>query len=145
MKSKKKKPELYSSDILDEIFQEITPEEMEKSRNKMLLAAKIDEAIKDKGWKKKDLAEVLKKQPSEITKWLSGTHNFTADTLWDIERVLDIKLINLNDKESEEIASFQATVSQEVDTKNYTINPYDLININCFTLKNGYNSKQFEA
>lgn len=56
MKYKKQKPELYKSEILDDLLQEITPSEMEKSKNKMLLAAKIDEGIKAKGWKKKGLS-----------------------------------------------------------------------------------------
>ncbi len=59
----------------------------------MLLAAKIDNAIKAKYWKKKEFAESLNKKPSEIAKWLSGTHNFTIETLFDIERVLDINII----------------------------------------------------
>lgn len=89
------KPELYNSSIIDELFEEITPEEFDKTAKKMLLAVKIANAIKAKGWKKSDLAKSLSKSPSEITKWLSGTHNFTYDTLCDLERALDINLINI--------------------------------------------------
>ncbi len=88
------KAEPYNSSILDEIFDSITPEEEEKIRKRMLLAARIDKGIKAKGWKKKDLALALNKQRSEITTWLSGTHNFNTDTLFDIERVLNIGLVD---------------------------------------------------
>jgi len=37
-----------------------------------------------------------KKNPSEITRWLSGTHNFTVDTLVDLGRVLERDFINLS-------------------------------------------------
>src|SRR4030042_6088633 len=93
-----KKPETYNSPVLDELLKDITPEELEKTEKRMQLAARIDDAIKAKGWKKKDFANALGKTPSEITKWLSGTHNFTADTLFDIERVLNICLFKLDNK-----------------------------------------------
>ncbi|MEX2409786.1 MAG: helix-turn-helix transcriptional regulator [Candidatus Paceibacterota bacterium] len=80
--------------LLNKLLDSITPEEQEKTDKKMILAAKIANAIKAKGLKKYEFAEVLNKQPSEISKWLSGTHNFTIDTLMDIERVLSIKLLD---------------------------------------------------
>ena len=90
------KAEAYNSTILDEISDSITPEEEEKIRKRMLLAARIDKGIKAKGWKKKDLAQALNKQLSEITELLSGTHNFNTDTLFDIERILNIGLVNFS-------------------------------------------------
>mgnify|MGYP000851338848 CR=1 FL=1 len=58
----------------------------------MLLAGRIEDAIKEKGWRKVDFAGAMGKRPSEVTKWLSGTHNFNIETLFDIENVLGIKL-----------------------------------------------------
>lgn len=95
------KPETYNSRILDELMKEISPNELERTKKRMLLAAQIYDAIKAKGWNKKDFAKALDKNPSEITKWLSGTHNFTSDTLFDIERVLSIKLVKLDNKPQE--------------------------------------------
>ena len=67
-----------------------------------LKAVLIDEALKAKGWNKKQLAEVMHKNPSEVTKWLSGTHNFTLETLYLIELHLGVKLfiVPSNDLES---------------------------------------------
>lgn len=110
------KAELYESKILDEIFAEITPEEAEKTTKRMLLAARIDDAIKAKGWKKKHLAEALQKHPSEITKWLSGTHNFNSDTLFDIERVLNIELVTLSDSPKELTVRYYGVVSEKAVT-----------------------------
>jgi transcriptional regulator with XRE-family HTH domain len=93
----KNKAEEYTSPAIDEIFKEISPAEFKRTEQRMLLAAKIDDAIKAKSWKKTDFAHAMKKSPSEISKWLSGTHNFTSDTLWDIGEVLGINFINIDD------------------------------------------------
>ncbi len=89
------KAEEYTSALLDDILSQISPAEQLKTDKRMLLAAQIDDAITAKDWKKKDLAVALGKRPSEISKWLSGTHNFTTDTLFDLERVLDIEIVNI--------------------------------------------------
>lgn len=112
--------EIYHSPIIDELIQEISPEELEKTEKRMLLATRIDDAIKAKGWKRKNFAEALGKTASEITKWLSGTHNFTCDTLFDIERVLNIKLVKLDDKPQEIIKTYIFNV-----TSQSTQEPYD--------------------
>jgi len=101
------KAEEYNSAIMDEILASITPDEEYKTSRKMLLAARIDDGIKAKGWKKKDLALALNKRRSEITKWLSGTHNFNIDTLFDIERVLNIELVGLNETYDEQVTIFR--------------------------------------
>jgi len=86
--------ELNKKSLLNELLESITPEEQEKTDKKMILATKIANAIKAKGLKKSEFAEILGKQPSEISKWLSGTHNFTIDTLMDIERELSVQLLD---------------------------------------------------
>ena len=65
----------------------------------------------ERGWilSKIDLAKKFGKSPSEITKWLSGNHNFTVDTLIEIERVLDIKLLAPEEK----ISNRNFSISQE--------------------------------
>lgn len=88
----------YNSPLVEDILNDISQEEYEKVEKKMLLAAKIGDAIKAKGWKKSDFANRMQKNPSEISKWLSGTHNFTSNTLIDIENMLDIELITLKKK-----------------------------------------------
>jgi transcriptional regulator with XRE-family HTH domain len=112
------KAESYNSSILDEILNSITPEEEEKIRKRMLLAARINNGIKAKGWKKKDLALALNKQRSEITKWLSGTHNFNSDTLFDIERVLNIGLVTVDDATKLQVVRFHVVVSEKVESVN---------------------------
>ena len=70
---------------MDDLFNEITPEELEKTEKRMCLASRIYDGMKAKGWRSKDFASAMGKNASEISKWLSGTHKFNIDTLFDIE------------------------------------------------------------
>lgn len=109
------KTENYTSPLIDELLKGVDPAEASKIEKRMLLAARIDDARKAKGWKQKDLAAALKKSPSEIAKWLSGTHNFTSDTIFDIDRVLDTDLFGLESKPKEIVVLFPImTVSNKV-------------------------------
>ncbi len=105
------KPELYNSNEIDEILDSISPAEAEKTKNRMLLAVKIKKAMLELGLNKIRFAEAMHKHPSEITKWLSGTHNFTSDTLFDIQSILKIKLINISDKPIEQTTTYKIFVS----------------------------------
>lgn len=97
--NKQKQAEGHSSKVLDELLNEITPQEQARTESKMLLAARINDARKAKGMSKKDFAQALGQHPSVISKWLSGTHNFTSDTLWDIEEKLGIDLVCIKERE----------------------------------------------
>lgn len=78
--------------LLDNLLAEITPEQQARADRKMRIACIIDDAMKAKGLGKKQFADKVGRKPSEITKWLSGTHNFTVETIADIERVLGVRI-----------------------------------------------------
>lgn len=79
---------------ISRILHRIDPISYKKTSTKMNIAAMIDDAMKAKGWSKKDLMEKMgKKNQSEITRWLSGTQNFTVDKLVELSLLLDIKLV----------------------------------------------------
>lgn len=44
----------------------------------------------------KDLAKLLGKTESEISKWMTGTHNFTIKTISKIESVLGESILNVS-------------------------------------------------
>lgn len=112
-----KKAKTQESQTLRKILNEIPKQEYEKIKKKMLLATRIDEARIKAGLKKLELAKALNKRPSEISKWLSGTHNFTVDTLWDIEKALSVKLVNLNkEKAVETIVKYKTIYVQQTSS-----------------------------
>lgn len=45
------------------------------------ISDRIDALMQQRGLSKKQFADALGRRPSEITKWLSGEHNFTISTL----------------------------------------------------------------
>lgn len=90
----KKTARKHKSEILDDFFSVTDAKAYVKTEKNMLLAMRIDKAIKATGMNKVKFAEKIGVNPSVITKWLSGTHNFTTDTLFEIEEALNICLIN---------------------------------------------------
>lgn len=85
----------HRSLVVSELLNEITPAEKMQTSTKMSLAARLDDLITAKGWGKSEFAEKVNKNPSEITKWLSGTQNFTIDTLSEIAVALGMSVSEL--------------------------------------------------
>lgn len=61
---------------------------------------RINEILQTKNLDQKDLALLLEKQESEISKWMTGTHNFTLKTIARIEKVLGSSIIKVINKEN---------------------------------------------
>lgn len=66
---------------LEEIFNEIPKEKREETRLSFAISNRLDSLMKERGYNKKQFAEALGKRPNEITRWLSGEHNFTIGTI----------------------------------------------------------------
>lgn len=66
---------------LRELLGDITPEERAEARLSFQISNRLDFLMQEKGLSKKQLADAIGKRPSEITRWLSGEHNFTISTL----------------------------------------------------------------
>ena len=66
---------------LRELLGDITPEERAEARLSFQISNRLDFLMREKGLSKKQLADAIGKRPSEITRWLSGEHNFTISTL----------------------------------------------------------------
>ena len=71
--------------MMDNVFKEMLAEVPAEINAEMdlsfAIATRLDALIKGKGLSKKEFAEAIGKRPSEVTKWLSGQHNFTLRTL----------------------------------------------------------------
>ena len=70
--------------------------EYQKVARRMRAAIQIAEAMEKRGITKKQLADMMGRRPSEITKWLSGDQNFTIDTLTELSYYLGEKITGEN-------------------------------------------------
>lgn len=59
------------------------------------IATRIDEVLKRKGMTQRELAGRLGKRESEVSKWLTGRHNFTTNTIARISLALGAPIINV--------------------------------------------------
>lgn len=66
---------------LRELFEEIPKEKREAARLSFAVSDRLAFLMESKGLSKKQLADNLGKRPNEITRWLSGEHNFTLATI----------------------------------------------------------------
>ncbi len=62
----------------------------------LLVAKTIEEKMKERGISRIELSELLHRPPSSVTKWLSGNHNFTIETLFEIEKALQFSIFNFS-------------------------------------------------
>lgn len=103
--------------FLSSLLTDISEEELKRTESRMAIASKITKALKIRNMSQKSFALLLNKRPSEISKWLSGKHNFTIDTLSDIEGILNIRLLNRKEE-----FSFESKIGQRLTI---TVKPSD--------------------
>ena len=106
------------------------------------LSARIHEILKKNGKEQKYLAEKLNKSESEISKWLTGTHNFTLRTLALIESVLkdEVFIVAGKEKIKEEVKviyvfSDTTKIAAKKASSNVNITGEISLSINAFQTK----------
>lgn len=60
------------------------------------IAERLDNVLKKKGISQRDLARKMNKRDSEISKWLTGRHNFTMKTIAQIECAIGEPLLDVH-------------------------------------------------
>ncbi len=75
------------------------------------IVERIQAILEDKGMSQKDLATVLGKSPSEISRWMSGLHNFELKTLVKIEEALGEEVFTVANPSHEAKFSSQGSIS----------------------------------
>lgn len=75
-------------------FQARTPEDLKIfARHYAALVVRIGKILEMQGITQAELAKRMEKQPSEISKWLNGEHNFTLRSIAKLEAELGEKLL----------------------------------------------------
>jgi hypothetical protein BACCOPRO_00729 len=73
----------------------VSPEVRRRVDLTLLIVDRIHSILEEKGLKQKDLASMLGKKESEISKWMRATHNFTIDTITSIENALGTPILQI--------------------------------------------------
>ena len=79
--------------IMDEIRSTITPEMKLQMEMSVAIANRIYEILEAKGMTQKELAQKLGKTETEVSRWLSGTHNLTLSTICKISSALGEEIV----------------------------------------------------
>jgi len=75
-------------------IRETTPPEVNKQVDLCVaIANRVFELMDERGMKQRDLARALGKTETEVSRWLSGTHNLTIATIAKIATVLGDDII----------------------------------------------------
>lgn len=84
---------MKTNKILDEIRGHISPDVKKQLEISVSLANRIYDILEAKGISQKDLAKLLGKTETEVSRWLSGTHNLTIATIAKISVALGEDII----------------------------------------------------
>jgi transcriptional regulator with XRE-family HTH domain len=84
---------LASRSRISELIQSLSPLRKKQLDARLALADIIEKAVDSRKISKLEFARRMGKQPSVISKWLSGTHNFTIDTIVEIEEDLHLNIL----------------------------------------------------
>ena len=107
---------------------EIAPEARQFVERSFLIADQIKHSLRAQGLTQKDLADRLGKKEPEISRMLTGTHNFTLKTLIRLERALGTQLL---------------TTPQEVQTKAAALLLHDALATDDFASADWHEVKLF--
>lgn len=100
------------SDFLNEYGR---PEITKLVEKNSAIANKIHEVLDERGLKPADLARMLEKKPSEISKWLTGVHTFTTKTITKIETILGVDIIHIEPQKEYVYLKVMIKESKEVE------------------------------
>lgn len=89
--------------ILEERRKHVSSEARRSVDLSFQIVDRIHEILVAQGLRQKDLAIRLGKSEAEISQWMRGTHNFTIDTLLNIENALDAPIVKVVHPELEDI------------------------------------------
>ena len=105
---------MKTNPIMNEIRETISPEMKMQMELSVAIANRIYEILEEKRMSQKDFARLMGKTETEISRWLSGTHNMTLATLCKIsialgENLLEVP-VNMENLLKRRIKGFQPTL-----------------------------------
>jgi transcriptional regulator with XRE-family HTH domain len=76
------------------MFETTMKKENRFQEKKMTIVNIIRDGLKKRDFSQADFARIMDRHRPEITKWLSGSHNFQVETLFEIETKLGVNIFH---------------------------------------------------
>ena len=102
--------------IMDEIRSTISPEMKLQMELSVAIANRIYNILEAKGMSQKEFARLMGKTETEVSRWLSGTHNLTMATICKISAALGEDIIRVSSYSYEPVYEMEPlSVAEPVD------------------------------
>ena len=90
---------MKTNSIMDEIRGTISSEMKKQMELSVAIANRIYDILQSKEMSQKDFARLMGKSETEVSRWLSGTHNLTLATLSKISIALGTDIVSVTVEE----------------------------------------------
>ena len=104
---------MKTNKIMDEIRSTISPEMKMQMELTVAIANRIYNILETKGMSQKEFARMMGKTETEVSRWLSGTHNLTIATICKISAALNEDVIRVAKNSYRPIDDFESMVAAE--------------------------------
>jgi transcriptional regulator with XRE-family HTH domain len=119
-KKMKRPEEIDTLPLFDDILVETSDEAKLFVQRSLAIANQIAQLLEKKGMKQKDLADLLGKKEAEVSRWLSGFHNYTIKSIAKIEKVLETQIVYTPaELETNDLFGEEAIATHPLCTKGY--------------------------
>ena len=88
---------------MEECLQQISPEIKAEVDFSIKISKRLFDVMEKLGLTQRELARMLDKNETEISRWMQGTHNFTLQTIQKIESTLGMKILQVVGYDFDEI------------------------------------------
>lgn len=85
----------YIDPLFKELLDKVPAESKRESELSYAIAKRIHEMLQRRHWSQADLARATGKRETVVSRWLSGTHSFTIQTLAAIETALGEEILSV--------------------------------------------------
>lgn len=110
-----KRPEVIDNlSLFDEILDNTSQESKLYVTRSLAIANQILMILDKKAMKQKDLATLLGKKEAEVSRWLTGFHNFTIKSIAKIEAALGEQIIYTAQESEQEVVNAVKAYSYKV-------------------------------
>ena len=96
------KKKMRTNKMIDEVRRSITPEMKLQMEMSVAVANRIYDILEAKGMTQKELALKLGKTETEVSRWLSGTHNLTLSTISKVSVALGEDIVIIPERKNQQ-------------------------------------------